>query len=121
LIVILLAATRLVGTDNGGEDADAVTGLITTCYVLLALAFGVAGTLAVRGKLDLGEKADQAADEIPGSADRMVDGDKAVEVSPPLPPAEVYETKGGKAADGDQNGDEAEGSNEAVLEVSGQV
>jgi hypothetical protein len=121
LIVILLAATRLVGTDNGGEDADAVTGLITTCYVLLALAFGVAGILAVRGKLDLGEKADQAADEIPGSADRMVDGDKAVEVSPPLPPAEVYETKGGKAADGDQNGDEAEGSNEAVLEVSGQV
>jgi len=120
LIVILLAATRLVGTDNGGEDADAVTGLITTCYVLLVLAFGVAGFLAVRGKLDLGEKADQAADEIPESAGAKVDGDKAEEVSPPLPPADGGR-KGGKAADGDQNGDEAEDSNEAVVEVSGQV
>jgi len=91
LIVILLAATRLVGTDNGGEDASAVTALISTCYALLLVAFGGAGFLAVRGQLDLGEKSDAPADQIP-------DGDKAVEVE-----------------------ERDKGANETPVEVSGQV
>jgi hypothetical protein len=68
LIIILLAATRLVGTDNGGGDTDGVTGLIFTCYIVLVLAFVVAGILAFMGKIDLGEgeeKDDMSADKIP--------------------------------------------------------
>jgi len=63
LLVILLAATRLVGTDNGGEDSDAVTGIISTCYVVLLVAFGIAGVLVLRGKLDMGDKT--GSDSVP--------------------------------------------------------
>jgi hypothetical protein len=115
LIVILLAATRLIGTDHGGEDADAVTGLISACYALLALAFGVAGILALRGELDLGDRTDKEADQIPedesakGSADAKIDSDQAVEVD---------ETPGDKAADGDAENEVADTTNEVVVHLA---
>jgi len=65
LLVILLAATRLVGTDNGGEDADAVTGLISACYVVLLAAFGAAGFVTLRGQLDYGDGAGEEPSDVP--------------------------------------------------------
>jgi len=115
LIVILLSATRLVGADNGGEDVDAVTGLISTCYAFLLLAFVGAGVLALRGKLDLGDGHGQETAKLPenDSADRNIDGDKAVEVD---------ETPRGKAADGGQDegnaADSKENADVNVVEVS---
>jgi uncharacterized membrane protein YhaH (DUF805 family) len=133
LILILLAATRLVGADNGGEDADAVTGLISTCYAVLLVAFAVAGFFALTGKFDAGEKAEGAADEIPEgqladgrqeqdtAADAQIDGDKAVEDNAvevvdgaPGDEAAVTPPMKDKAA-------EAEVADDTVLEISHHV
>jgi len=65
LLIILLAATRLVGKDNGGEDADAVTGLISACYVVLLAAFGAAGFVTLRGQLDYGDGAGEEPSDVP--------------------------------------------------------
>ncbi|CAK0899432.1 unnamed protein product [Prorocentrum cordatum] len=114
LLVILLAATRPVGADNGGEDADAVTGLISACYVVLLLAFGVAGVFAVRGQLDMGEGRAAGADGIPERSGGEADAGRGADDDA----VEIDEKPSGEVADSKDRREHADGPR---VEVSSQV